>query len=511
MSDSTNHLLLPYILPAQAQKHVTHNEALRLLDAMVQLAVIDRSRTAPPASPAQGDRHIVASGATGAWAGWDNAVAYWVDGAWTRLAPRAGWTAWSVDDEVLLVFDGAAWIEAGGGGGGGGGGASLPELADGSVGALGVNTGADATNRLAVRSNSVLFTAINAGDGGTGDMRYVVNKESPTDTASFVFQSAWSGRAEFGLVGNDLFGVKVSPDGSVWNSAFSVTGEGRIITEGSSAFATQLGAVPVTPKFQVLSSGADASFLMARFSNDAHPGRIFLGKSRSAEGVGSHGSVVNGDFLGEFSFAGSDGTKMSEGARITVRAAGAPGSNYLPTTLSFATSTGTSAPSVTVEAQPDGGVTFPRVGTTAASANASLNAADGNNLLRSTSSGRYKRDVEPVEQAHSDAILALEPVWYRSTAAADRPDWSWYGLIAEDVARVEPRLVHYGYREDDYDLVPDEDGDGHRRVLKPDATLKPDGVQYDRLVVLLLDVVKRQEARIAALEARLARGEPPRR
>jgi hypothetical protein len=103
----------------------------------------------------------------------------------------------------------------------------------------------------------------------------------------------------------------------------------------------------------------------------------------------------------------------------------------------------------------------------------------------------------------SDAILSLEPIWYRSTAPADRPDWSWYGLIAEDVAGIEPRLVHYGYREDDYDLVPDDDGDGHRRVLKEHATLKPDGVQYDRLAVLLLDVVKRQEARLAVLEARL--------
>ena len=35
MSDITTHLLLPYILASQAQKHVTHNEALRLLDAMV--------------------------------------------------------------------------------------------------------------------------------------------------------------------------------------------------------------------------------------------------------------------------------------------------------------------------------------------------------------------------------------------------------------------------------------------------------------------------------------------
>lgn len=34
MSDATTHLLLPYILAAQAQKHVTHNEALRILDGL---------------------------------------------------------------------------------------------------------------------------------------------------------------------------------------------------------------------------------------------------------------------------------------------------------------------------------------------------------------------------------------------------------------------------------------------------------------------------------------------
>ena len=58
---------LPLLAPAQAQKHVTVNEALRLLDGMVQLSVLDDTRTAPPASPADGDRHLVASGATGLW------------------------------------------------------------------------------------------------------------------------------------------------------------------------------------------------------------------------------------------------------------------------------------------------------------------------------------------------------------------------------------------------------------------------------------------------------------
>ena len=90
MSDATTNLLLPYILAAQAQKHVTHNEALRLLDGLVQLSVLDSDLTAPPGSPADGDRYIVASGSTGDWTGWDQNVALFTDGAWLRLPPRAG-------------------------------------------------------------------------------------------------------------------------------------------------------------------------------------------------------------------------------------------------------------------------------------------------------------------------------------------------------------------------------------------------------------------------------------
>ena len=109
MSDTTTHLGLPFLLAAQAQKHVTHNEALRLLDAMVQLSVLDRTRTTPPASPADGDRHLVASGATGLWAGWDLNIAFWVDGAWTRLVPRTGWMVWVAAEGLFLVWTGSAW------------------------------------------------------------------------------------------------------------------------------------------------------------------------------------------------------------------------------------------------------------------------------------------------------------------------------------------------------------------------------------------------------------------
>jgi hypothetical protein len=147
-----------------------------------------------------------------------------------------------------------------------------------------------------------------------------------------------------------------------------------------------------------------------------------------------------------------------------------------------------------------GTIHFPSVGTTASAANAFLDSASSpaNQLLRSTSSRRYKTDIEDLQDQNADAILGLRPVWYRSLAEADRKDWSWYGLIAEEVAEVEPRLVFWTYLEDAYEEVDD------KRQLKADAEMVPDGVQYDRLTVLLLDLVQRQNERIEALEAKVA-------
>ncbi len=108
MADST-HLQLPYIAANQAQKHVTHNEGIRLLDGLVQLAVLDRDLTTPPGSPADGSRYLVASGATGAWDDWDGNIAYYVDGAWMKLVPHPGWLCWVADEELLLVRGPSGW------------------------------------------------------------------------------------------------------------------------------------------------------------------------------------------------------------------------------------------------------------------------------------------------------------------------------------------------------------------------------------------------------------------
>jgi hypothetical protein len=203
----TIHLGLPFIEGSQAQKHVTHNEALRILDDVVQIGVLDADRTAPPAAPAEGDRHIVAGGATGAWAGHVNAVAVREDGAWRFFTPKPGWCAWSAADGALLVYDGAAWSGVASGGGG---------TFSGSVAQLGINDTAAAPNLLTVRSDAALFNAIAPAAGGSGDMRLQISKAGAAGTASVVFSNANSGRAEFGLVGSDVFKLKVSSDGTAF-------------------------------------------------------------------------------------------------------------------------------------------------------------------------------------------------------------------------------------------------------------------------------------------------------
>lgn len=158
-------------------------------------------------------------------------------------------------------------------------------------------------------------------------------------------------------------------------------------------------------------------------------------------------------------------------------------------------------------------VFFPTVGTTASAANAFINSGSSpaNSLLRSTSSLAYKRDVETLESGRADAVLdRARPIWYRSKAPADNPNWSFYGLSAEEMALIDPRLVVWGYQDQHYEIVerviePLEEGEEPRtvteRVLKVDAEMVPDGVAYDRLPVLLLDIVRRQRDQLAAQAA----------
>ena len=106
----TAQLDLPLVMPAQAQKHVTVNEALARLDAAAQLRVISSLLSTPPASAVDGQSYLVPAGASGEWQGSAGRIAVWSNGGWTYLVPKPGWRAW---DESLLgqrTFDGSGWV-----------------------------------------------------------------------------------------------------------------------------------------------------------------------------------------------------------------------------------------------------------------------------------------------------------------------------------------------------------------------------------------------------------------
>jgi hypothetical protein len=463
--DNTPNLQLPYLIAAQAQKHVTHNEALRSLDAIVQLLVLDKDLASPPGSPTDGSRYIVAASPSGAWAGQAGKVAAWQDAAWVFYTPREGWLTWVADEDKIYAYTGSAWAEFVSGAGslhhvvedtapqlggnldanghnvdfGNGKGitddagneqllfrktasavnqvgitnaatgnapqvaaegddaninlklrgkgtgfvdldklgfadgkgvtddagneqllfrktasavnqvavtnaatGNAPQLAaegddtnislklrgkgTGFVDAdkLGVNATADTTNRLAVKSAASLLD--NVGNGH----QQKINKAAAGDTASTLYQTNYSGRAEFGLTGDDNFHVKVSPDGSAWKEAIVVDRtDGRVAMGAPDASLT-------TDGLQVHAPNTAGSVTAARWSADSGGPGVNLYKSRGAA-VGTHGIVSSGDSGGGNTWRFSDGVGFIPAAAIRAAVDGTPGVNDMPGRLVFLT------------------------------------------------------------------------------------------------------------------------------------------------------------------------------
>lgn len=326
---SSTNLGLSYIAPAQAQKHVTVNESFRLLDAVVQLSVIDKDLTAPPATPNEGDRYIVAAGANGDWTVQDNNIAAFQDGSWSFHVPSIGWQTYITDENAIFVFDGTNWMDFFGSTDAdtvdgidstgffrlgssstqsANGNLQLfktnPELdivRDGSMsgnpsillrtnsrydriqntseglsfehnysglgkvllwtgsdlkingqnvfhvgnlatgsdnvrfGQLGIGGAtADVTNALSINTPAALFN--NAG----ADIQIKVNKNTVSDTASFLFQTGFSARAEIGLTGDDDFHFKVSSDGSTFHESIVINKNNGNIGIGKNTPTTKL-------------------------------------------------------------------------------------------------------------------------------------------------------------------------------------------------------------------------------------------------------------------------------
>lgn len=207
MSNTPN-LQLPYVAAGQSQKHVTVNESLRALDALVHMGVVSRAQTSPPPSPQEGQRYLVPAGASGGFAGRAGQIAAWQDGAWAFYAPRPGWMSWVADEALLMAYSGTAWVVAAGQY------QNLPMV--------GINAAADTTNRFVISAAASLHNHAGAGH------QVKINKATSADTASLLYQSNWSGRAEMGLAGDDRFRIKVSADGGSWVNALEIAPTGAM-------------------------------------------------------------------------------------------------------------------------------------------------------------------------------------------------------------------------------------------------------------------------------------------
>jgi hypothetical protein len=118
--------------------------------------------------------------------------------------------------------------------------------------------------------------------------------------------------------------------------------------------------------------------------------------------------------------------------------------------------------------------------TTASAANCFI-AVNGL-IQRSTSSQRYKTDIEDVT-VDLDAVLRLRPRTWRDKAevVADPGTTNWHiGFIAEELDEL-----------------------GLTAFVEYDEHARPEGIAYDRLSVALIDVIKHQDARLRAIESRL--------
>jgi hypothetical protein len=201
MSDTSPRLNLPYLAPAQAQKTVTHNEALQTLDALTQLTFLGVGVNTPPAAPAPGDVYGLGTAATAEWAGRAaGTVAQRIENAWMFYTPREGWRGWDIATGRLLGFSGGDWVQ-------------LAAATD----TMGINAAADTVNRLAVGSQASLFTHVGAGH------QMKINKATAANDAGFVLQSGYTTHGMMGLFGTNDLTAKVSPDGSTFYNAFEAS------------------------------------------------------------------------------------------------------------------------------------------------------------------------------------------------------------------------------------------------------------------------------------------------
>lgn len=107
--ETTYRFRLPLLQSGQAQKEITHNEALVATDALLHLAVEDYGRALPPTAAGTGCAWIVGADPRGDWYAQAGKIAYLSEGGWLFFEPLEGLTAWIKSSSAHAIFRGGVW------------------------------------------------------------------------------------------------------------------------------------------------------------------------------------------------------------------------------------------------------------------------------------------------------------------------------------------------------------------------------------------------------------------
>lgn len=251
--------------------------------------------SAPPTNAVEGARHIVAGVGTNDWAGQGARIAIREGGVWVFETPLPGWQAYVEADGEIVVFDAVQGWQ------------SLRHT-DLSVNELGINATPDSVNRFAVSAAASLLSHEGAGH------QVKINKAAPGDTASLVFQTGFSGRAEMGTAGSDEFAIKVSADGTTWSTGLEFApATGRASAPAGLNVTGPLGGTAVTQ------SGTDTTPGRVIRTEDGYVRGTILGVVSQSAGVPTGavieaGSTANGQY-----------TRFADGTQICTSSALATG------------------------------------------------------------------------------------------------------------------------------------------------------------------------------------------
>ena len=367
-------------------------------------------------------------------------------------------------------------------------------LSIGTDGDLNVDSGTlfvDAsTNRVGIGNTSPSFTLDIQGTAGTGDFG---NGQLLNLSGGTISDADTGVGIGFLRTGSQMAYIQARRENNSNEAAYL-------------AFATQTSAGLHPERIRIDSSGR---LLVGLTSNTANTTLALQGSSSDSSGVANlrllrgAANPTAASKLGNIIF--SDGQNQ-EGVVIE----GSCDSNWssgssFPSRLIFKiTASGSTSPTEQMRINAEGRCFIPGVFNFTSGVSANVAVDTDGQLRRATSSRKYKTDIETLENSYADALLKCRPVWYRSTAddSVENPHYGYYGFIAEEVAEIDPRLVFWKTSELSYD----ENGNAVSSPCAPEA----EGVQYDRFVPHLLNLIKRQKeqletqaASIASLEARL--------